>query len=254
MLSHQAPPTDCVYIYDGSLAGFYCCVFESVYANELPLAIETADGIPRLFSSKQITSDPAKAARVKQSLASKITVRAEELIETVFLSCLPEKELALLRFLLFGYEQGRKAINMLGHPLVAPLLAAEKHLLKEAHLWKGFVRFADYNGRLVAKINPKNFVLPFMAAHFCQRYPEEDFLIFDTTHQAALIYENRQRQLIRLENLQLPQIEETEQQYQELWKRFYDTIAIEARTNPRCRMTNMPKRYWKYMPEMQDQF
>ena len=255
MPKYQPPlPADSVYLYDGTLAGFYCCVFESVYQRELPLAIETPNGTPRLFAPKYIENNPDKAHRVRESLVKKISKRAEELVEIVFLSCLPEKELNLLRFLLFGYEEGGKAVNMLGHPLVAPILAAERHLLGEAHLWKGFLRFADYNGRLAATINPKNFVLPFIANHFCMRYSQEDFLIFDSTHQAALIYENKQRQLIHLENLQLPPIDEDEQEYQALWKRFYDTVAIKARTNPRCRMILMPKRYWKHMPEMQDQF
>ena len=39
--------------------------------------------------------------------------------------------------------------------------------------------------------------------------------------------------------------------YRLLWKRFYDTIAIRERENPRCRMTHMPKRYWNTMTEFQ---
>ena len=46
--------------------------------------------------------------------------------------------------------------------------------------------------------------------------------------------------------------DETEARYRLLWKRFYDTIAIKERENPRCRMTNMPKRYWNTMTEFQD--
>ena len=46
--------------------------------------------------------------------------------------------------------------------------------------------------------------------------------------------------------------DETEAKYRLLWKRFYDTIAIRERENPRCRMTNMPKRYWGTMTEFQD--
>lgn len=38
-----------------------------------------------------------------------------------------------------------------------------------------------------------------------------------------------------------------------LWKRFYDTIAIKERLNPKCRMTQMPQRYWKTMTEFQDE-
>ena len=39
--------------------------------------------------------------------------------------------------------------------------------------------------------------------------------------------------------------------YRRLWRRFYDTIAIRERENPRCRMTNMPKRFWGTMTEFQ---
>ena len=44
---------------------------------------------------------------------------------------------------------------------------------------------------------------------------------------------------------------EEEALYRRLWRSFYDTISIEERYNPRCRMTHMPKRYWGTMTEFQ---
>ena len=44
-----------------------------------------------------------------------------------------------------------------------------------------------------------------------------------------------------------------EAQYRRLWKRFYDTIEIKERHNPRRRMSHMPKRYWETMTEFQDE-
>ena len=43
--------------------------------------------------------------------------------------------------------------------------------------------------------------------------------------------------------------DQAELDYRRLWRRFYDTIAIEERRNPKCRMTHMPKRYWNTMTE-----
>ena len=43
-----------------------------------------------------------------------------------------------------------------------------------------------------------------------------------------------------------------ELQYRQLWRAFYDTIAIEGRYNPKCRMTHMPKRYWAMMTEFRE--
>ena len=40
-----ARPQDIVYLYDGTPGGFYCCVYESVYARQLPLAIFSPDTV-----------------------------------------------------------------------------------------------------------------------------------------------------------------------------------------------------------------
>ena len=58
---------------------------------------------------------------------------------------------------------------MLGHPLVAPLLAAQQHLKHEAHLLTGFIRFTDTGAGLAAEIGPKNFVLPYLCLLYTSR-------------------------------------------------------------------------------------
>jgi len=242
------------YQYDGSLEGFYCCVFESVYAKEEPQAIEPAEAEQvRLFPPKWIETDGEKAARVRKSIPQKISDEALRLVEEVFCSCLEEKELKLLLFLQRGYKQGGTFLRAgQADAQLTPLLAAQRHLWGEAHLLKGFVRFADYNGYLAATITPKNFVLPFLAQHFITRYRNEHFMIHDKTNKVALLYENRQMRIVAAEHIELPEIGEEEAQFQALWKLFYDTVAIEGRENPRCRMTHMPKRYWENMTEVRE--
>ncbi len=246
-----AHPADIGYLYDGSLAGFYCCVHESVYSHQLPAQIfEESTAPPSLFEQRLIETDPEKAAKVQQSIPRRICQRAEEIVHCVFLSHTPQKELALLRFLLLGYQLGAQAPWMLAHEDVKPVLAAEHHLLGEVHLLKGFIRFSDYGGVLTATITPKNFVLPFLVEHFTMRYSEEDFMIFDKAHKAALIYENRQSRIVPLEGVDFPEADEGEERYRAMWKQFYHTIAIKERTNHKCRRTHMPKRYWENMLEM----
>ena len=250
----SSPPyaqTPVAYTYDGSMAGFFCCVFESVVLRELPSVIlPYGQGQPMLIQTKEILSDPDKSRRVRDSIPVRISEEALDLIETVFLSCLEQKELRMLKFLLLAYREGAKVLRMLGHPDVATLLDAEKHLMKEAHLLKGFVRFSDYDGVLAAHISPKNFVLPFLANHFCERFAEEEFILYDKVHKAALLYQNHRRSIVRLEEMPFPQAAAVEERYRALWKQFYQSITIEARNNPRCRMTHMPKRYWENMTEM----
>lgn len=95
---------------------------------------------------------------------------------------------------------------------------------------------------MAATITPKNYVLPFLKEHFCSRLKNETFLIFDRTHKAALVWQDRKARIISLDTLELPPATAEELRYRVLWKRFYKTIAIAARENPRCRMTHCPKK------------
>ncbi len=246
-------PSDVVYLYDGSLPGLFCCIHESVYTHELPFAIQ-AEGEAQmaLFFRKRVKTDLEKAQRVSNAMMEKVSLRAFELMRTAFYSCLKEKETALLRFALLAFKEGPKVIQMLAHPDVAALLEAERHLLREGHLLTGFVRFSDCDGKLVAAISPKNFILPFIAGHFADRFRNETFAIYDKTHKAALYYQDGKMELVQLEEALFPEASETEEQYRALWRQFYKTVAIEDRYNPKCRMTHMPKRYWENMTEMRD--
>lgn len=246
--------SDVIYLYDGSFEGLLCCVHESVYTHELPVDIQPEEAAqPTLFRQKYIAADEEKAARVYDSIPRKISPDAAALVQCVFLSCMPGKELAILRFLLLGYRRGRQTMYLLSHTAVQPMLAARQNLLNEAHLLKEFLRFSDYDGALAATITPKNYVLPFLKEHFCSRLKNEPFLIFDRTHKAALVWQDRKARIISLDTLELPPATAEELRYRVLWKRFYKTIAIAARENPRCRMTHCPKRYWENMLEMEDE-
>ena len=240
-----------IFLYDGTLNGFFCVVFEAVYSNILPIdIIVEQDAIPSLFDSKKIVTDYNNALRVRKSITERISFRALELIENVYLSCLCQKEIRMLHFLLLGYDEGKKTCSMLGQEDVATLVAAEGRLMGEVHLLKGFVRFSDYDGVLAAVITPKNFVLPYLARHFVERYNTERFVIYDKTHNVALLYENKRPNIVRMDMVELPELSENEEELRSLWRSFYNTISIESRENPRCRMTHMPKRYWENMTEM----
>ena len=43
----------------------------------------------------------------------------------------------------------------------------------------------------------------------------------------------------------LKRTSEKESAYRKLWLAFFDSIAIEARTNPELQAQNIPKRFWK---------
>lgn len=241
-----------VYHYDGTYDGFMCCVFESYYKKEIPAAIEVyGEDQATLFRVKDIDTDAEKAVRVKNSIVKKISLEAKELIEGCFLSNMAEKEMHTLSFMRLGYKVGRKVTEMLDNDDVDAVKKAVLHLSRESHLLKGFIRFSDYDGVLIAEITPKNNVLPVIAPHFCERYSGETFMIYDKTHKVAFMYKDGSRDFVNVMNLEPPKAGPEEAYYRALWRKFYETIGIEGRYNPRCRMTHMPKRYWENMTEFQ---
>ena len=244
---------DVTYLYDGSFEGLLCCVFESFDKKEQPIDIQREEAMQgNLFEKRIIPTDMEKAGRVKGGIIKKASVDSFELIEYAFLTCHPQKEKLILRFVQAAMQFGRKASSMLTNQAVGELNLVVRTLLREVEKLKGFVRFSVYDNVMVSIIEPNNYVLPLLAPHFCDRYPNEAFLIFDKTHGEALLYRSGQSVIAPIQELDLPKADETEQLFTGFWKLFYDTIAIDERYNPKCRMSFMPKRYWKHLPEMAD--
>ena len=139
----------------------------------------------------------------------------------------------------------------MGHPDVAPLYEMKKSLDWEVDKFQGFVRFEEHGGMLGAVIHPKNYILPLLRGHFCARFPEEDFMIYDAVHQAVLLYQGHEAKLLELAApLTLPPPSAREQELQALWRQFYDTLEIKARHSEKGRMSHCPKRFWQDMVEM----
>lgn len=240
------------YRYDGSWDGLLCCLFETYLAKEMPHEIFSHEELQQtLYPAREIVTDPAKAKRVRAAIPAKISKAADTLAKDAFLTCLPQKEVWILRFLRLGFRHGAKVMGMLADPAVNTLNKAVLHLHHESHQYTGFVRFTVSGGALWAVIEPKNQVLPLLARHFCERFSNEAFLIYDKTHDMALVYQAGRHEILPLLAFEPPEPDETEQKYRDLWRSFYDAISIRERENLRGRMSHMQKRYWKHMTEMQ---
>lgn len=244
--------TDLIYLYDGSFEGFLCSVFESFLSKQRPFDIIREDcAQPSLISQQWIPTDLKKAQRVLNGITEKISSDALYLVENGFCTCHPKRELLLLDFIRLGFAHGRNVCDLLTDKTVIELQKAVLFLKRESHQYLGFVRFSVHEGGLVSVIEPKNQVLPTIAPHFCDRFSNELFIIYDKTHRTALIHKPPQWAIVDLEDFIEPQADETERFYRDLWGTYFDAIAIRERSNPRCQMTHMQKRYWAHLPEMQ---
>ena len=242
---------DVIYHYDGSFEGFLSCVFDSYAHKEIPAGFSSGeDGVYTLFDSREIPTDPDHAARVLRKVTA-LSPEAAVLLRRGFLTCLPDKELHLFRLVAKLLREGPGFLRNRSDETLFPVIRAVRHLNGEVHLLKGFVRFSDLGGVLGGEIEPKNRVLPVLGGHFAARFHNERFFLYDRTHKEALFHVPGQSVIQPLADFQMAPPDEAEARYRLLWKRFYDTIAIKERENPRLRMSNMPKRYWGTMTEFQ---
>lgn len=240
-----------VYFYDGSFAGLLCCAYECRSRGELPAEV-LLDGTPTLYPGELIATDREYARTIWTELV-RMGGEAAAWVKDGWLSCVPEKERLLLAFIEMAYQYGPSVCARSGDAVVSAVWRAVYGARHEAHMYTGFVRFAEYDGILAAQISPKAMVLPLLAPHFADRFSRERFLIHDDVHGEALFSNMGKYEIHPVKALDLAQTDANEQAFQQIWKRYCRAVSIEGRENLRCQRTNMPKRYWRHMVEMQDQ-
>lgn len=96
-------------------------------------------------------------------------------------------------------------------------------------------------------------MLPALRHHFCERFADQDFLIYDRTHKEALVHCRGHWIITPLDSYTMARPSRAEAAFRRLWKTFYDAIAIRERTNLRCQRSNLPLRYRSDMTEFQDE-
>jgi len=244
---------DWAYLYDGSWEGLLCAVFEAFASKRWPRVVLPGDNAQLAFSDQpvHIVTDPVKAERVERGIVRRMGSPAHNTLWTVFLSGDPDKSTLIYRYIRTGMNKGRGVYQALAHDDINAVDRICYHVSHEAHLLHGFTRFSLMeNGVYYARITPKNSVLPLLMPFFADRYTDQPLLVYDASHDLAGVYDLHEWYLVETHGLRLPGLAEEETACRRLWKLFYNTIAIAQRENPKCRRTNMSKRYWGNMTEL----
>ncbi|MDR0600064.1 MAG: TIGR03915 family putative DNA repair protein [Treponema sp.] len=135
---------------------------------------------------------------------------------------------------------------------------------KEFDRLRGLLRFReDGEGRYIARCAPDHPVLPLLADHFFRRFGETPWAIIDEKRGFALVRErDRPPELLRIQAAAAgggPRRGNAEgggsagDGWEELWRNYHRSVNNEGRANPELQRRFMPKRYWKYLPELDRQ-
>lgn len=251
---------DEIYLYDGTFEGLLTIVFNCYISRELPSKIlPETEYIPNIFdTTKLIKTDFEKSDRIFKGISNSICYDALYNAYHAFLCAnkshiCENKEIDIVKFLIYGFIIGPKIMTMLSIDYVLHVLNLRKNMLSEAHKLKGLVRLQEIGDNLFySSIHPENNVIENLGHFFIKRFPTQNLILHDKNRGIALLYNTKEYTIIQVDGNSLnPSITESEKQFQSLWKTFHKTIAIKERTNPRCQMQFMPKKYWKDLIEMQ---
>jgi len=247
-------------IYDGSFEGLLTAIFE-VYAQKVAEPKLTAEkhGSNQLFSSEiQITTDEEKANRVSQKI---INILGKEGLHTLWKATLTEltgNADTILGVVRYALQTGKNILGDFGHPDVLALQELLKKLGRERHRMTAFVRFElAQDGVYYATIEPDFDVLPLISDHFKNRYADQRWLIFDTKRNYGIFYDLHSvitveaHQSDKENSPSVLQLEwdDTEKEFQNLWKNYFKSTNIKSRKNPKLHLQHVPRRYWKYLIE-----
>ncbi len=209
-----------------------------------------------LFSEYHtVVPDAKQAQKVIQTIRKKTSEKVCEKLLGALYSTNPEKADAVYHVLPEAFRMGWRVIGNLADPYMQAVFEMNRAVRNEAHEYLGFLRFEEQkNGVLLARFSPKNDLLELVAPHFADRFPGENFVIYDTGRKKAAFHQQNGPLVIRgLFEEELAcffQISPKEAQFQAMWRLFFETIAIEERTNKELQRNFMPYRYRTYMTEM----
>ncbi len=238
--------------YDDTLEGLLTAIFDSYEYKPAPAMVVGRQYQIQLGARvEQVETDPHKADRVETGIRRKLGADCYGQIWAAFLSCEPDKGNVIYQYVRLGMRIGPVIRHRITDPRVMALDKLSGLAPKEARYLLQFIRFARMdNGVYYARITPDNDVLALLMPDFADRYRAMPFIIHDVNRRTAGVFDTKEWYLTDTEEFHLPDYAEDERAFQQLWKRFYDAVAIKERINPRLRRQHMPKRFWKNMVEM----
>ncbi|MDO4339651.1 MAG: TIGR03915 family putative DNA repair protein [Eubacteriales bacterium] len=247
-----------VLICEDTLEGIFSAVYDGWHYGAKGLNVEIVtrepDDIEFFCTYETIPSDGEKAQKVARSVRRKLGYSVYEHICYAAVSAHPDKGTAVFRVLLKALGNGkcrRDIMEALADPDVCLVAKLRTKVWHELHRFYGFVRFREIGGGvLFARITPDNDILLMLAPHFADRFPNENWMIYDAKRQKALLHprggEYTLRTGIKLTEEYREAPGKTEE-YEELWKAFCKSITVEARKNPGLQQQFVPL---KFRPDM----
>lgn len=253
-----------IFLYDKTLDGLLSCIFFSYEQKIVPEAILSQDA-QRSFLMDEvytISADTKKAGRVWSGLEKKISKIAQNMLLLVWLSELPEVEMLLFRYICKVIDAPKGYEMNFGDEDVIRVKEITRKVAGESRKFIQFVRFQRTADNIYfAPIAPRFNILSLIVSHFEARYTDQQWIIYDTNRNSGIYYDKATTRYISFSEKDLTalksgiieeeKLSDEEILFQKMWKEYFQSITVKERINLKLQRQNMPKRYWKYLTEVQ---
>jgi probable DNA metabolism protein len=241
------------YVTDGSFEGLLTAVYDSWYNKEEEV-LNILPGMPRqadfLLNYRNVKTNEAKADKVCEAIERKISADAAHKVMLCWFSEEEDAGKIILDYLRLGFIKGPIVDEMVTHPAVKPLHDSSSRVDFEAHRLNGLLRFyRTKQDWYCAVIEPLYYILPMLAEHFAGRMSDARWLIHDRGRGLTAAFEDGHWAIVPGRLVDAVKMHDDEENYQQMWQRYFDAMAIEGRLNPNLQRHFMPKRYWKHLVE-----
>ncbi|MTI47461.1 MAG: DNA metabolism protein [Firmicutes bacterium] len=240
------------YIYDGSFEGLLTSIYEAYYRKDNPLKILSINNYQRelLVEYIHIETVPEKAEKVYNSIRKKISVKTLQNVFYVYLSEFDDIGTLIYQYLRYGWKIGRNVDLHISDDRVSTIHNIRRKVTREIHFMLGLLRFKELKNNIYyAEYEPDYNITALIAPHFIERLSDQNWVIHDIKRGIGVLY-NQKEWAVKDINLESDlEFSKDEIFYQRLWIKYFDSIAIKNRINPKLQKSNMPMKYWKYLVE-----
>lgn len=247
-------------ICEDSIEGVFTGIYDAYAFREghehLHIQIGEEENL-RLFASYlYITPDSVKTKKVAETIQKRLGTDTYMSICRALATEESEKGQAVYQTVVDGITngRGRRVMENSMNPYVDMVFRLSRCAANEIHRLLEFIRFQELQqGILYSKIGAKCNVVSFLMPHFADRLPLENFIIYDEKRELYGVHPaGKEWYLVsgmeRKADEEL-MMSEKEEQYQELFTMFCQTIAIKERKNLKLQQQMLPLRFQEYMVE-----
>lgn len=241
---------------EDSLEGIFTAIYDAfVYKKQMTqpytdsISIAIGEGCMTLFAKEvAVETDSRKVEKTVHTIRTRLGYSVYDTLLHALCHFDEERGSVVLGYLVRAFGMGHRISEHLSDSYVMRVMELSRKVENERQRFYGFLRFRDTGTVLVAEVEPKCNLVPLMMDHFTDRFPNENFIIYDEKRKIAAVHEAYHNcVLVAGEELNLKG--RHEDAFEALWKQYVATMEIRERHNERCQNNMMPKWYRKYMFE-----